>query len=117
MDKGKELDELIRQRAADNNNQSLMKVLRENNLIVAENSQRNLSDDEILTTSDICSLLKCDRHLVYELAETKQLRGFRLKGWKFTVRDFRAYIDGEVKGNNVQPNPPASGYSDIINAL
>ncbi len=101
MDKGKTLDELIKERESQAANGRLVKFLRENNLIVAENSKRNLSDDQILSTADICALLKCDRHLVYELAETKQLRGFKKKSWRFTVRDFREYVDRQVDLNNV----------------
>ncbi|HCW07154.1 MAG TPA: hypothetical protein DGG95_07305 [Cytophagales bacterium] len=94
------LDELIKEREVNNNNNSLERFLRERNLIVTENSKRSLSDDQILNTADICSLLKCDRHLVYQLAESKQLLGFKKKGWKFTVQAFRDYISQEMNSNN-----------------
>ena len=98
--KEKTLDELVKERESQNANKSIINALRENNLIVTENPNRVLSDDQILTTEDICTLLKCDRHLVYQLAESKQLLGFKKKGWKFTVQAFRDYISQEMNSNN-----------------
>jgi len=97
--KDKTLDELIKERESQNANDALVKTLRDNNLILTENSNKNLSDDQLLTTEDICKLLRCDRHLVYSLAESKQLVGFKQKGWKFSLKAYRDYVTKEMNAS------------------
>ena len=67
-----------------------------------------MSQDEILTISDLASYLKVTEKTLYSLAQKGDLPGFKVGGqWRFR----RAAIDSwiEVKTNSVGTQPPETG--------
>lgn len=88
--------EMIQERESENSKRGLEKFLRDKNLIITTNPTGHLDSVQLLTTDDICKLMKVDRHVVYELADSGELPGFKKKGWKFRLQDFQEYLAREV---------------------
>jgi excisionase family DNA binding protein len=91
------LIKMIQQRESEKSNRDLEKFFRERNLIVTTNPVSAIDSAQVLTTDDICRLLKVDRHVVYDLVETGELLGFKKKGWKFRLQDFQNYLANQVE--------------------
>jgi hypothetical protein len=87
---------MLQQRESENSVRSLEKLLQEKNLIITSIPVNPLDSAQVLSTVDICRLLKVDRHVVYKLAESRVLRGFKKKGWKFRLQDFQDYLARQV---------------------
>lgn len=90
------LVEMIQQREYEKNKKNFGEFLREENLIVTANPVSAIDSAQLLSTDDVCKLLKVDRHVVYEIAKTRELAGFKKKGWKFRLEDVKKYIDTMV---------------------
>lgn len=93
------LVEMIQLRESERNKRNLEDFLKEKNLIVTTNPVSAIDSVQMLSTDDVCKVLKVDRHVVYAIANNGELPGFKKKGWKFRLEDVRKYIDTMVAIN------------------
>ncbi|MBX2956817.1 MAG: helix-turn-helix domain-containing protein [Cyclobacteriaceae bacterium] len=88
---------MIQKREQEKAKQNLEQFFTEKNLIVTPNPMSALDTVQLLTTDDICRLMRVDRHVVYDLANSGELPGFKKKGWKFRLQDFQRYLANQVE--------------------
>jgi len=98
------LIEMIQQRESERNKHNLEEFLKDRNLIVTTNPISAIDSVQMLSTDDVCKVLKVDRHVVYAIANNGELRGFKKKGWKFRLEDVRKYIDTMIVSNSSKGN-------------
>jgi len=68
------------------------------------------NQDDILTISDVASLLKVAEKTVYGLAKKSDLPGFKVGGqWRFSRSAIDSWIEAKTKASSVQSNTSSDG--------
>ncbi len=62
-----------------------------------------MSRQEVLTTTELAELLRCDKSTIYRLANQRELPAFKIgSDWRFRIREIEAWMRKLSNSNRLQ---------------
>lgn len=89
MEKEDQLLAMIKEREM-NRLKSMLESLVEKGEFRIERYQKATAS--LLSTADVCKLLGFERHRIYKLIESGELRAVKYRGWKFRSSDIEIFL-------------------------
>ncbi|MBL7858936.1 MAG: helix-turn-helix domain-containing protein [Cyclobacteriaceae bacterium] len=83
---------ILERKIVENNADQIEDLLRKKNMIITAIADNSIDPNKTYSTAEICSRLGIERHQVYKLIESGELRGKKLKSWKIPHASLAAYL-------------------------
>lgn len=88
---------LLERKIVENNATQIEKFLKEKDFVLTRATSNTIDPNKMYSTKEICERLKIERHQVYKLISSGELKATRMKSWKIPHASLEAYIERLMK--------------------
>jgi excisionase family DNA binding protein len=85
---------ILERKIVENNATQIEQFLMEKDLVLTKATSSMIDTNKMYSTEEVCERLKIERHQVYKLIASGELKAKRMKSWKIPHASLEAYIQG-----------------------